>query len=236
MIGIIGAMEIEVETILAEMKNRGTEHFSGLSFTVGELSGVSCVVARCNPGKVNAACCAQTMIMKYSPCAVINVGVAGGVSRDVKIGDLVLANGVVQHDMDTTHLGDAPGYLSGIGLVQLPTSESINQALKEAAGELGLSGKLHFGIVATGDQFIADPAALHRIASQFHACACEMEAGSIAQICKINQIPCAVVRSISDHADEDAGVDFPQFARQSAHTAAQLLCHALPKLAVSLPL
>ena len=102
MIGIIGAMAIEVEEILAKLEHPQTETISGMDFVRGTIRGVDCVVARCNVGKVNAAICAQTMILHYAPDRIINSGVAGGIGADVKIGDLVLADGAIQHDVDTT--------------------------------------------------------------------------------------------------------------------------------------
>ena len=145
MIGIIGAMAIEVEEILAKLEHPQTETISGMDFVRGTIRGVDCVVARCNVGKVNAAICAQTMILHYAPDRIINSGVAGGIGADVKIGDLVLADGAIQHDVDTTQIGDKIGMVSGINLVVIPTSSNMNRVLAEAAKCCAYQGDVHVG-------------------------------------------------------------------------------------------
>ena len=156
-------------------------------------------------GKVNAAICAQTMILRYAPSRIINSGVAGGIGADVKIGDLVLADGAIQHDVDTTQIGDQIGMVSGINLVVIPTSSEMNRVLAEAARRCAYQGNVHIGRIASGDQFISSAEKLHWIASTFGAVACEMESGSIAQVCYINGTEYTAVRCISDNADRQRG-------------------------------
>ena len=126
MIGIIGALSEEVEIAYqygGSIKRR--RRFSGISFITGKLHGKKCVVAQCGIGKVNAAVCAQTMILRYKPDAVINCGVAGALRRGLKTGDIVVARDVVQYDMDTTEFGDRPGLLN-IGkesMVEMPVRQ-----------------------------------------------------------------------------------------------------------------
>lgn len=230
MIGIIGAMAIEVEEILAKLEHPQTETISGMDFVRGAIQGVECVVARCYVGKVNAAICAQTMILRYAPSRIINSGVAGGIGADVKIGDLVLADGAIQHDVDTTQIGDQIGMVSGINLVVIPTSSEMNRVLAEAARRCAYQGNVHIGRIASGDQFISSAEKLHWIASTFGAVACEMESGSIAQVCYINGTEYTAVRCISDNADSNAGVDYEQFSTFAAHQTTELLCTALPML------
>ena len=211
MIGIIGAMAIEVEEILAKLEHPQTETISGMDFVRGAIQGVECVVARCNVGKVNAAICAQTMILRYAPSRIINSGVAGGIGADVKIGDQI-------------------GMVSGINLVVIPTSSEMNRVLAEAARRCAYQGNVHIGRIASGDQFISSAEKLHWIASTFGAVACEMESGSIAQVCYINGTEYTAVRCISDNADSNAGVDYEQFSTFAAHQTTELLCTALPML------
>ena len=142
MIGIIGAMPIEVEGLKSRLQNPQTEILAGLEFCKGTLSGVECVIAHCNPGKVNAALCTQLMITHYQPRLVINSGVAGGIGESIHIGDLVISTAVVQHDMDTSPLGDKRGYLSGIGLIEIPASEKLVQLLGRTAPEV-YKGAVH---------------------------------------------------------------------------------------------
>lgn len=229
MVGIIGAMAVEVENLIEVMSDEQVETISGISYHIGKISGKNCVVAQCGVGKVAAAVCAQTMILKYQPDAMVNVGVAGGIGEHIHIGDIVISRGLVQHDMDTTSLGDKKGLISGLNLVTIPADEKlVNQVADTAAGIYG--DGVHAGIIATGDQFICDAAKLKELAEEFGASACEMEGGSIAQVCWINKVDFVVIRAISDNADEDANVDFAAFAVTSAHKITELIVKLLPNL------
>ena len=120
MIGIIGAMQIEIDGIVKLLTDVRHESLSHINFFSGKINNIDCVVAMCGPGKVNAAICSQIIISKYKPKAIINVGVASALERNVKIGDIVLANFVVQHDMDTSSIGDARGFIYGIKMIKIP--------------------------------------------------------------------------------------------------------------------
>lgn len=230
MIGIIGAMQVEVEDLLAEMQDSRDETVSGIDFYSGTLSGVPCVVAQSGIGKVAAAVCAQTMLLRYQPKVLLCEGVAGGIGSEVHIGDLVVATALVQHDMDTTALGDPAGYISGLGKVELPVPAALVRCIAACAREF-YDGHVCQGIIATGDQFIADNQKMHSIAGAFGAIACEMEGGAIAQACCMAGVAYAVLRTISDNGDDDASVDFPTFAAETAHKNTALLLKLLPQLA-----
>lgn len=232
-IGIIGAMEVEVNSLIAHLSCDRAAEVAGLVFHLGELEGVPVVVAQCGPGKVNAAVCTQIMILKYSPRLIINTGVAGGVG--VKIGDLVAASACVQHDFDTTTLGDPLGTIfirhketETENILEVPCDEEISRVLLEEAGDM--YGGAHQGIIATGDIFVADKEKNIWLGQQFGAKAVEMEGGSIAQVCYMNGVPCAVLRAISDSANDDSPVDFPTFAKEAAEKSARLLMKAVKKL------
>ena len=134
MIGLIGAMTVEVELIKGSMTEKREETISGITFVQGKLEGVDCVAAVSGIGKVNAAMCAQTMILRYHPRLIINTGVAGGMGKGIKISDIVVADSVVQHDMDTSDLGDPKGFISGIDRIQIPCDEELNDKVRAAAG------------------------------------------------------------------------------------------------------
>ncbi len=223
MVGIIGAMAVEVEDLLAMMEEKASETVSGIVYHAGRIAGTDCVVAQCGIGKVAAAVCSQTMILKYRPAAVVNVGVAGGIGEDIHIGDIVVSRGLVQHDMDTSALGDPKGFLSGPDLVEIPASGLLAASAARAAGGIVGEKRVHLGVIATGDQFIGDAERLKKIAREFGACACEMEGGSIAQVCYLNRVPFVVIRAISDNADEAAAADFGAFAADSAKKTAALV-------------
>ena len=231
MIGIIGAMAVEVEGLIAAMENKSPETVSRMTFWRGTLAGVECVVAQCGAGKVNSAVCAQTMILRYGASPIINTGVAGGVgSRAVRIGDLVVAEGVTQHDYDTTPLdGDKGRDLPILGRSVLETDARVSGLLADCAREV-YDGNVHRGLIATGDQFIGGKERLHAIAERTGAIACEMEGGSIGQACALADVPFAVLRAISDNADDNAVDDFPKFAKESAEKSVALLLEALPRL------
>ncbi|NLJ31902.1 MAG: 5'-methylthioadenosine/adenosylhomocysteine nucleosidase [Clostridiales bacterium] len=232
MIGIIGAMAVEVERLVEMMTDRKEETISSVTYHTGKIEGLECVVAQCGVGKVAAAVCAQTMVLIYRPRVLINVGVAGGIGRDVHIGDVVVSRGLVQHDMDTSALGEPKGMISGLNRVVIPSPpELVEKAARAAAAVYGR--RVHVGIIATGDQFISDAETLKRIAAEFDASACEMEGGSIAQVCFVNGIDFVVIRAVSDNADEEASVDFTAFAAEEAHKSAELIAALLPQLADS---
>lgn len=229
MIGIIGAMEIEVENLISVMTDRKSETISGIVFYMGKIENTNCVVAKCGVGKVAAAVCAQTMILRYRTDALINVGVAGGIGKEIHIGDIVVSTGLVQHDMDTTALGDKKGLISGLNLVTIPASKRLADLVAATARNI-YGESVHAGIIATGDQFIGDGGKLNQIAEEFGASACEMEGGSIAQVCYMNQIEFVVIRAISDNANEAAKVDFLTFAASSARKSAELIQKVLPNI------
>ncbi len=221
-IGIIAAMNIEAEGILARMSNVTPETVSGVTFAEGKLHGIPCVVAVCGIGKVFAALCAQTMILRYNPRLILNSGVAGSLSDSLTIGDIAVAESLVQHDMDTSALGDPVGMISGIHIVHLPCDAEASERLANCAATLeGVSVKR--GVIASGDKFMSDGAEKRRIADTFGAVACEMEGAAIGQVCYVNQVPCAVMRAISDGGDEAAALDYPTFARMAADRAVRAI-------------
>ena len=210
-IGIIGAMEVETAGLVAEMTQTKTSTVSGVTFTQGHLCDKEVVVATCGVGKVFAAICAEAMILRFGVTALLNTGVAGGLADGLVVGDVVLADNVVQHDMDTSPLGDPVGLLSGINIVNIPADGALLDALRAATEACEL--KAVVGTVATGDQFIASDAQKTRLREVFHAAACEMEGGSIGHVAYVNRVPFAVLRAISDGGD---GMEFSEFVTLAA--------------------
>lgn len=215
MIGIIGAMRVETEALVAAMEGGVSETVSGVTYTRGRLWGQEAVVATCGVGKVFAALCAQTMILRYAPSLLINTGVAGTLTDRLHIGDMVISDRLLQHDMDTSPLGDPPGMISGLNQIYFPADPAAAAALYRAAEESG--AHVVRGTIASGDRFIADTASKEKIAADFGAVACEMEGAAIAQVATVNGTPFVVLRAISDGADEAGGaVDYPTFVRAAA--------------------
>ena len=218
-IGIIGAMDIEVSALIEKMDKPVQEIVGGITFTKGTLCGKDVVISKCGIGKVFAAMCAQTMILKYAPKYIINSGVAGALSKELNILDAVIATKMVQHDMDTSPLGDPKGLISGINVVEIESDADVSSQLEKAANELKV--RTTRGIIASGDQFIADPDRKAEIVSLFGAIACEMEGASIAQVCYVNKVPFCVMRTISDGRGE--AMDYQTFAVSAAKKSMEII-------------
>lgn len=209
MIGIIAAMVPEIEAVKAAMTDKETKKISGIEFVSGKLYGKDAVVAKCGIGKVFAAICTQTMILTYSPDYVINIGVGGTLTSKLTIGDIAISGDVVQHDMDTSPLGDPVGLVSGINIVHFPADKRLTDGLMRAAAKVGVNSLV--GTVASGDQFIASGEKKAFIRDSFSAVCCEMEGAAVGHVCYVNGVPFAVLRAISDSADDSSHMDYGEF-------------------------
>lgn len=214
MTGIIGAMSVEVEALKAKMENPKRETVSGIEFVSGTLSGRPAVVAQCGIGKVFAAVCAEIMILKYGVSRIINTGVAGTLSSDIGILDFAVSTAVVQHDMDTTAIGDAPGLISGINVIEISAAPALTSLVLSRAEALGY--KALGGIIASGDQFINNSDRKAFIRDTFGAIACEMEGAAIGHVCYISGVDFAVIRCISDNASGEAEMEYPEMVSRAA--------------------
>ena len=219
-IGIIGAMEPEVNAIIGALSDRAGETVSGVTIYTGIIEGKRVAVARCGIGKVFAAICAEIMILKHSPDLLINTGVGGALASGISTGDIVIAHSLCQHDMDTSAIGDPKGLVSGINMIYFDSDSRACDILMDAARSLGLNARL--GRIASGDKFIASKEDKDRIISDFSADACEMEGCAVAQTAFVNGTPFAVVRAISDSADGEATMDYPTFLPIAARNSTKL--------------
>ncbi|MBQ8817359.1 MAG: 5'-methylthioadenosine/adenosylhomocysteine nucleosidase [Clostridia bacterium] len=220
-IGIIGAMSVEVDALKAQIKDLRTTTVSGIEFFEGVLFGKDVVVARCGIGKVFAAICAQSMILRFGVTHVINTGVGGTLTDRLNILDVAVADGVVQHDMDTSPIGDPVGLISGINKVVLPTSKVLCDAALKAADKLCINAVS--GIIASGDQFISSKERKQFIASTFAAICCEMEGAAIGHVCYVNGVECLIVRAISDSATGDAEMEYPEMVARAAAQSQKMI-------------
>lgn len=218
-LGIIAAMKIEAELIEAAMTDVARETCGGIEFCLGKIGSTDIVLAVCGIGKVFAAMCAQTMIVKYAPDAVINTGVGGTLTKKLSVGDVAVSSAMVQHDMDTSALGDPVGLISGINIVEIPADKALADKISAIVSGMGISTVQ--GIIATGDRFIANQETKNYIVDTFGAIACEMEGAAIGQVCYVNKVPFAVIRAISDDADGGACEDYPTFAKTAAKNSAK---------------
>ena len=219
LIGIIGAMDIEVDALIASMTETEEKVISSVKYVKGKLFDKNVVVAKCGIGKVFAAICAQTMILEYNPSVIINTGVAGSLVKGFNILDVAVAKSVVQHDMDTSAIGDPKGLISGINVVYIDTCEKVSNALKTAS--LSVQCNVKEGVIASGDKFMADPQEKADINREFGAIACEMEGASIGHVCYVNKVPFGILRTISD--GDGAGMDYMTFAPKAAMQATKIV-------------
>ncbi|MCY0902703.1 MAG: 5'-methylthioadenosine/adenosylhomocysteine nucleosidase [Firmicutes bacterium] len=218
-VGIIGAMQNEVTKLLECMSIRTVDRVSVTDYYVGTLDDREVVIAKSGPGKVNAAICAQTMILKYAPDVILNTGVAGSLSHALAVGDTAVASAVVQYDVDTTAVGDPIGLISGINVVEFPSDAAVVERLTRALDAIP-DVPYQVGMVATGDKFLKSKGEKDEILKHFTAIACDMESGSIGQVCYVNQTAFGIIRTISDNADSTSHIDYAQFLELAASRSA----------------
>ncbi len=219
MIGIIGAMDIEVAKIKEALSDLKTKKISNIEFSYGKMFGKDVVVACSGIGKVFSAICAEAMILTFSPDIIINTGVAGGLDSNLKIADIVISKNAVQHDMDTSPLGDPLGMISGINIVYLPVDENACKIMEECVGECGID--CITGTIASGDKFIEKEEDKMKLKSDFNAVACEMEGASIAHVCYVNNVKCCIIRSISD-GFSDEHISYQEFCTLAAENSVEV--------------
>lgn len=227
MIGIIGAMEIEVQALKSMIDTPETRKISGIEFVSGKIHGKEVVVTTCGVGKVFAAIAAEAMILSYSPELIINSGVAGSTDERLGIADIAIAADVVQHDMDTTPLGDPPGLLSGINIVNIPCEKRAVDVLEECVKEENLPYLI--GRIATGDEFVSTIARKKELSEKFGAVACEMEGGSIGHVCYVNGVGFVALRAISDSLSDESGMEFSEFVGIAAANSVKIIDKFLKK-------
>ncbi len=226
MIGIIGAMSVEIEGIQARIENKEIRTIGGNTFVAGKLCGRDVVAVQCGIGKVNAAICTQTMILTYAPELIVNSGVGGSLFKDLTFGDIAIAKSMVQHDVDTSPLGDPVGLVSTINKIYFECDARAVRLIDEIVKDMeGVNGLI--GTIASGDQFIASSSRKDFIRSNFDAIACEMEGGAIAQVCDVANVKYAVIRAISDNADDDSHMDYGQFVQMAANRSIDVLLRLL---------
>ena len=225
-LGIIGAMQMEVDNLKEALENQSVEVISGISFVSGTIGEVEVVAAVCGVGKVFAAICAEAMILKYNPDMIINIGVAGTLTKDLSVLDVAVASDVFQHDMDTSALGDPVGLISGLNQIFFPTDEKMKTLLCECLKEKGI--KYITGPIATGDLFMHDAEHKALVRERFGAIAAEMEGGSIGHVCTVNQVPFAVLRSISD--GDGGAIDYQTFAEKAAMVSIEIILEFIKKI------
>jgi adenosylhomocysteine/aminodeoxyfutalosine nucleosidase len=235
-IAIMGAMVEEVdpflessehEPLLKYFKKHSDVKYASNLYHEAKYKELDIVLSYSKIGKVNAALTAATMIEHFGCDMLLFTGVAGAVAPELKIGDLIVATQLCQHDLDITAFGHPHGYVPE-GKVYVEPSRELIHIAKEVADEKGI--ELKKGIIATGDQFIADNERKEWIARTFDADAIEMEGAAVAQVCDSLEIPFFVLRAISDTADMDAAFDFDAFLKHSSQVSSSFIMAMLEKI------
>jgi len=221
-IGIIGAMEEELEPLFKLMKLDNILNKANMVFNSGTLFGNKVVAVISGIGKVNAGICTQILIDDFKVSSVINIGIAGGTGVNVLPGDVVIANNLVQHDMDTSAFGDEIGQVPRVDTFDFPCDEYLIKKALIACSEIK-EHNFFVGRIVTGDQFINDTEKLRWLNDKFGALACEMEGGSIAQVCYLNNIPFVIIRSISDNGNIGVHMDYEKFKPIAINNSTKIL-------------
>ena len=205
MIGIIGAMESEVESIFANMTSKEKININNLTFYKGLLFNKDVVVVKCGIGKVNAALCTQLLILTFKVDKIINTGIAGATGKGLTIYDFVVSSQAVYHDFDTSFFGYKLGQVPGMEET-FKADEDLQKLALQAfeKSELAKNHKIQNGLIASGDQFISGGERKSFIINNFHPLCVEMEGCAIAHTCFANNIPFVIIRCMSDCADDSA--------------------------------
>ena len=222
-IGIIGAMELEVEELKSRLDGAKVTKKAGMDFYEGTLGGAPVVVVRCGIGKVNAALCVQILADLFQVTHVINTGVAGSLNAKLDIGDILISKDAVHHDMDVTPLGYAPGIVPQLEESYFKADKRLAELALESCRKVNPDVHALMGRVVSGDQFIAKKEVKERLISIFHGDCAEMEGASIAHGSYLNGIPFVIIRAISDKADDSAEMDYPTFEKAAAAHCARLV-------------
>lgn len=229
-IGIIGAMDLEVDALKAQLSLKHEITKAGMTFCEGTLNGANVVVVKCGIGKVNAGMCVQVLADLFEVTHVINTGVAGSLNADLDIGDILISTDAVYHDMDVTIFGYAPGQVPGTAQAAFTADTHMAELAMASCKAVCPFVTCRSGRVVTGDQFISSKEVKERLIHTFEGFCAEMEGAAIAQAATLNDLPFVIIRAISDKADDSAEMDYPTFERAAAKHSAALVSDLVGKL------
>lgn len=226
-IAIMGAMQEEIKPILEMIGDYKTTAYAGNTYYEASYKNLELVVAYSKIGKVFSTLTATTMIEHFGAEKLLFSGVAGAVNPELKVGDLIVATELVQHDVDIVAFGHPYGFIPE-GKLSTASDEKLNTIAVEVAKELDIVIKQ--GVIATGDQFVASSERKEWIEKTFSADALEMEGASVAVVCDNLNVPFFILRAISDAADMDAGFSFDEFLESSAKESASFVMKMVDRL------
>lgn len=222
-IGIIGAMDEEVQQLKEQLGHCKETVIAGSPFYQGTIAGQDVILLKSGIGKVNAALSTTILLNHFQPDVVLNTGSAGGFNRDLEVGDIVISTDVRYHDVDAAVFGYAYGQVPQMPAAYKADERLLNLAEDAAKSEINVDHIVK-GLIATGDSFMSDPARVDFVMTKFPDLqAAEMEAGAIAQVCYRFETPFVVIRSLSDIAGKEAPARFDEFLQTAATHSAELI-------------
>lgn len=221
-IGLIGAMEEEIDILKHFISNEEVTNRADMIFYKGQLNGLDTVVVRSGIGKVNAAIAAQILISEFNVDCIINTGVAGGIKSGINVGDIVISSDAIEHDFDTTAFGDELGVIPRMKTSVFKADKYLIDIALKAAND-NIDGKAYVGRIVSGDRFVSSKEEARRLGQQFSAYAVEMEGAAIAHTSYLNDIPFVIIRSISDNADGNATSDFNLFVKKASIVSSNIV-------------
>lgn len=223
-IGIIIAMQEELEEMQKYIKESKEKEIKHITYIEGKIGEKNVVIVQCGIGKVNAAMVTQELIDTYNIEYIVNIGVAGALNPMLNIGDVIIANKLIQHDFDITAFGHSKGYITGVG-DYIETDKTLTSKIEKLVTKIDTTNeyKIKFGTIASGDIFCTDVSMKEKIYSKFNADCVEMEGAAIAQVCYLNEIPFIVMRSISDSPNGENEIAFDKFLKIASKRIAKIL-------------
>ena len=222
-IAIIGAMPSELADIRAILGKGEIKHISGFDFYINDRNGKTVINACCGIAKVNAALCAQVMIDNFHPDCIINTGIAGSLNADINIGDIVLSEDALQHDVDAVAFGYDVSVIPRMETSLFRADQRLIDIAKSACEDNIKDINVYVGRIVSGDQFISDKDKKDYLIKTFNGDCTEMEGAAIAHAAYLNNIPFLIIRAISDKADDSAHMDYPEFEKKAINNSVILL-------------
>lgn len=229
-IGIIGAMDCEIDSIVELLGFAEINNYAGMHFFSGTFEDLFVCVVKCGVGKVNAAMCAQALIDRYNCDVLINTGIAGAIDDDLKVGDVIISMEAVEHDFNATGVGYPQGEIPGQDVCRYMANPLLGNIMKYTCRSVLDKGSAYFGTIASGDIFVSEAKTKKFIHDKFNAKCCEMEGAAIAHVAYKNGIPFQIVRAISDSASDDAAELYDNFEEYAAKISKSIIQSTLEVL------
>lgn len=218
MIGIIGAMEIELDRLISNMKMIKKQRINFFEFYIGILYTKKVVLVKSNEGKVNSAVATQLLISNFDIDYIINVGIAGSISGELNVFDIAISKDTVEFDQDVSSLGYEIGYTFGINKINIPANIKLSNRFKKVCDRLHFNSKI--GTILTSDRFVTRKEEKDNLNKKFNGIAVDMESASINHVAYLNNIDFVAVRVISDNGNN---IEYRKFAEKSAENISKIL-------------